>query len=259
VNVDLFTDEIYCYTPKGEVKYYPKGSGVLDFAYSVHEHVGSCAIGARVNGQFVPLRTKLNSGDVIEIITAKNQVPGREWLKWVKSPRAKQKIRRMLKEHKGLPAMRYTTFKPVVQAEFDTLVKSNKFENASCVIAKCCQPIPMQNIVGIVTKKRLISVHEKNCRQAIKQEDRFEEVEWKAQFNKVLQFHVIVVERSGVLADLLHTIANARFEVREAKIKLEGTGRNLCSFVIVPQSLERVVELIERVYKVKGVKKIFFD
>ncbi|MBT6761779.1 bifunctional (p)ppGpp synthetase/guanosine-3',5'-bis(diphosphate) 3'-pyrophosphohydrolase [archaeon] len=259
VNVDLFTDEIYCYTPKGEVRYYPKGAGVLDFAYSIHEKVGSCAIGARVNGQFLPLRTKLKSGDVIEIITAKNQVPGRGWLKWVKSPRAKQKIRKALKEHKGLPAMRYSKFKPVIQTEYDTLVHSLKYENAACVLAKCCQPIPPQKIVGIVTKKRLISIHEVECRQAIKVQDRWETVEWKEQFNKALQFHVIAVERSGLLADLLHTIANAKFEVREAKAKVEGTGRNQCSFVIIPQSLNRIVELIDRVRKVKGVKKIFFE
>ncbi len=259
MNVDLFTDEIYCYTPKGEVKYYPTGSGVLDFAYSIHEHVGSRAIGARVNGQFVPLRTKLTSGDVVEIVTAKNQVPGRAWIKWVKSPRAKQKIRKALKEHKGLPAMRYSTFKPAVRTNYDTLVHSLEFENANCVLAKCCQPIPPVKIVGIVTKRRLISVHDVSCKQAIKLKDRWETVQWKEQFNKPLQFHVVSEERSGLLADLLHTIANARFEIREAKAKLIGTGRNECSFVIVPQSLEKVIELIDRVRRVKGTKKMFFD
>ncbi|MAG60573.1 hypothetical protein CL619_02185 [archaeon] len=259
VSVDLFTDEIYVYTPKGDVKYFPQGAGVLDFAYSVHEQVGSRAIGARVNGQFVPLRTKLNAGDVIEIITAKNQVPGRGWLKWVKSPRAKQKIRKSLKEHKGLPAMRYSTFKPATQTEYDTLVYSIQFENAVCVIAKCCKPIPPMKIAGIVTKRRLISVHDVNCRQALKLQERWVPVQWKEQYNKALKFSVMAEERSGLLADLLHTIANARFEVREAKAKLVNTNRSECSFVIVPQSLERVVELIGRVMKVKGVKTVFFD
>lgn len=259
INVDLFTDEIYVYTPKGDVKYFPEGAGVLDFAYSVHEHVGSKAIGARVNGQFVPLRTKLNKGDVVEIITAKNQVPGRGWLKWVKSPRAKQKIRKALKEHKGLPAMRYSTFKSASQTEYSTLVYSPKFEHAVCVIAKCCRPIPLMNIVGIVTKRRLISVHNESCRQALKLQDRWEEVKWKEQYNKPLQFFIEAKERSGLLADLLHTIANARFEVKEAKAKLINTGMSECSFVIVPQSLDNVVELIERVKKVEGIKRIFFD
>ena len=73
-----------------------------------------------------------------------------------------------------------------------------------------------------------------------------------------MQFHVLALERSGLLADLLHTIVGARFEVREAKAKLVGTGRSECSFVVVPQNLDRIVELIGRVNKVKGVKKVFF-
>lgn len=259
VNVDLFTDEIYVYTPKGDVKYFPQGAGVLDFAYAIHEQVGSKAIGARVNGHFVPLRTKLNSGDVVEIITAKNQVPGRAWLKWVKSPRAKNKIRKALKLHKGLPAMRYSTFKSATQTEFSTLVYSQQYENAVCVLAKCCKPIPPMKIVGVITKKRMISVHDENCKQALKLEDRWEEVFWKEQYNKPLQFFVEANERSGLLADLLHTIANARFEVKEAKAKLMGSGRSECGFVVVPQTLERVVELIDRVKKVKGIKKLYFE
>mgnify|MGYP002621524978 CR=1 FL=1 len=149
--------------------------------------------------------------------------------------------------------------KQVTQTEFDTLVYSDDFENAACVIAKCCRPIPAMRIVGVVTKRRIISVHSNDCRQALKLKDRWEKVNWKEQYNKALKVIVEANERSGLLADILHTIANARFEVREAKAKLINNNCSECSFVIIPQSLSRVIELIERVMKVKGVKKVYFD
>jgi GTP pyrophosphokinase len=94
---DLFSTELYVFTPKGDLLNFPKGSGVLDFAYRIHSEVGHHCSGARVNGQLVSLKYLLRSGDTVEIITTQQQVPSREWLKWVKTPRAKSKIRNWLK------------------------------------------------------------------------------------------------------------------------------------------------------------------
>src|SRR5919109_3803734 len=94
---DLFSTELYVFTPKGDLLNFPKGSTVIDFAYRIHSEVGHHCSGARVNGQLVSLKYILRSGDTVEIITTQQQVPSRDWLKWVKTPRAKSKIRNWLK------------------------------------------------------------------------------------------------------------------------------------------------------------------
>lgn len=94
---DLFSTSMYVFTPKGDLLNFPKGSTVIDFAYRIHTEVGHHCSGARINGQLVSLKYILRSGDTVEIITTQLQVPTRDWLKWVKTPRAKSKIRNWLK------------------------------------------------------------------------------------------------------------------------------------------------------------------
>ncbi len=97
VKEDLFGDEVYVFTPKGDLLNFPEGSTVIDFAYRIHSEVGQHCAGARVNGRLVPLRYRLHSGDTVEIITTATQTPGKDWLSFVKSTRAKQKIRNWIK------------------------------------------------------------------------------------------------------------------------------------------------------------------
>jgi GTP diphosphokinase / guanosine-3',5'-bis(diphosphate) 3'-diphosphatase len=94
---DLYSTELYVFTPKGDLLNFPQGSTVIDFAYRIHSDVGLHCSGARVNGQLVSLKYILRNGDTVEIITTPQQVPNRDWLKWVKTPRAKSKIRNWLK------------------------------------------------------------------------------------------------------------------------------------------------------------------
>jgi len=98
VKIDLFGDEVYVFTPGGDVKALPKGSCPIDFAYSVHSSIGDHCSGARVNGMIVPLRYQLRNGDTIEIITSPNQKPNKDWLKLVKTARARTKIRYLLRQ-----------------------------------------------------------------------------------------------------------------------------------------------------------------
>jgi GTP diphosphokinase / guanosine-3',5'-bis(diphosphate) 3'-diphosphatase len=97
VKGDLFSDEVYCFTPKGDIRNFPEGATVIDFAYRIHSEVGNHCTGARVNGKLVPLRYRLQSGDTVEIITTPQQTPSKDWLKIVKSPRASSKIRGWIK------------------------------------------------------------------------------------------------------------------------------------------------------------------
>ena len=95
---DLYDKEIYAFTPKGDLLKFPKGATVLDFAYQIHSKIGNSCVGGKINGKNVSLRTQLNSGDSVEIVTSARQQPKIEWLKIVKSSRAKSKIRLALKE-----------------------------------------------------------------------------------------------------------------------------------------------------------------
>ncbi len=97
VKIDLFPDEVYVFTPKGDVKQFPIGSTPVDFAYSVHTQIGQQCVGAKVNGKIVPLRYQLRNGDTIEIITSPDHQPSNDWLKFVKTSRARTKIRQFVK------------------------------------------------------------------------------------------------------------------------------------------------------------------
>ncbi len=97
VRVDLFPDEVYVFTPKGDVKSLPEGATPIDFAYTVHTDVGHHCVGAKVNGKLVPLRYTLQQGDIVEVVTSPAQHPSRDWLKIVKSNRSRAKINQWLK------------------------------------------------------------------------------------------------------------------------------------------------------------------
>ena len=97
VKVDLFPNEVYIFTPKGSVKQFPLGATPVDFAYSIHSDVGNHCMGSKVNGKIVPLKYELKSGDTVEILTSPNQKPSKDWLKVVKTSRAKTKIRQWFK------------------------------------------------------------------------------------------------------------------------------------------------------------------
>ncbi|MBW1992051.1 MAG: bifunctional (p)ppGpp synthetase/guanosine-3',5'-bis(diphosphate) 3'-pyrophosphohydrolase, partial [Deltaproteobacteria bacterium] len=97
VRLELYPDEVYVFTPRGEVKELPRGSTPVDFAYAIHTEVGNTCIGAKVNGRMVPLRYELQNGDTVEIITSPHQHPSRDWLQFVKTTKARSKIRQWLK------------------------------------------------------------------------------------------------------------------------------------------------------------------
>jgi GTP diphosphokinase / guanosine-3',5'-bis(diphosphate) 3'-diphosphatase len=98
LKMDLYPDEVYTFTPKGKVVVVPSEGTPVDFAYTIHTEVGHTCVGAKVNGRMVPLRTKLHNGDIVEIVTQKDHKPSRDWLTFVKSPRARNKIKHWLNE-----------------------------------------------------------------------------------------------------------------------------------------------------------------
>ncbi|MGH9561460.1 MAG: RelA/SpoT family protein, partial [Terracidiphilus sp.] len=105
LKMDLYPDEVYTFTPKGKIVVVPAGATPVDFAYTIHTEVGHTCVGAKVNGRMSPLRTKLRTGDIVEIVTQKDHKPSRDWLTFVKSPRARNKIKHWLNEDQRLRAV----------------------------------------------------------------------------------------------------------------------------------------------------------
>ncbi len=105
LKMDLYPDEVYTFTPKGKVVVVPAGATPVDFAYTIHTEVGHTCVGAKINGRMLPLRTKLRTGDIVEIVTQKDHKPSRDWLTFVKSPRARNKIKHWLNEDQRRRAM----------------------------------------------------------------------------------------------------------------------------------------------------------
>ncbi len=133
VRIDLFQDEVYVFTPRGEIKTLPNGVTTVDFAYKIHTEVGNQCTGAKVNGQLVPLTYELKTGDIIEIITSKNHHPSKDWLKFVKTIKARSKIRHWIKtqeKERSMTLGREMLHKAFRKAKlnFNTLVKSEKME-----------------------------------------------------------------------------------------------------------------------------------
>ncbi len=130
MKVDLFEDEVFVFTPKGEVKELPKGATALDFAYAVHTDVGTHCMGVKVNGQMVPLRYNLKNSDIVEVLTQSSRTPSRDWLKIVVTSRAKNKIRHWFRTH--LSADEVDKGKHLLEREavrmgidFNAILKSN--------------------------------------------------------------------------------------------------------------------------------------
>ena len=131
VRIDLFPDEVYVFSPRGEVKTLPRGATPVDFAYLIHSEVGNQCTGAKVNGRMVPLPYELKTGDIVEIVTSKNHHPSKDWLNFVKTVKARSKIRHWIKlqeKERSLTLGREMCEKAFrkERMNFNTLVKADK-------------------------------------------------------------------------------------------------------------------------------------
>lgn len=205
---DLYEDEVYVFTPKGEIRKFPKGATVLDFAYQIHSQVGNKCVGATINGRGVQIREQLRSGDTIHIQTSSQQTPHHDWLNIVKTSHAKSKIKKALNElqareaalrgetpaapkdegaGKSVTALREADVKGTIEpatisaANFslrndtdnDVLVIDRNLKDIDYSLAKCCNPIYGDNIFGFVTVSGGIKIHRMSCPNAAALRQRF--------------------------------------------------------------------------------------
>ncbi len=295
VREDIFSQEVYALTPKGDVVPLPAGSSPVDFAFKVHSKVGETCAGAVVNDKIVPLTYQLKNGDVVDIITNKNAHPNLSWLNFVKTNQAKHKIKAWFKKqnrerhisiatqmledefgkegleqflhsaefleaaHKlnykqaedllaGLGSgdntiaqikgrLRGTKYevKEEVKQKFDvTKLKTRKttdeegdggipdLDGILYHVAKCCSPIPGEHVLGVVSKGKGITIHRSDCSN-LKQVEagRIMEVNWrdKSRRTYAASITIEVVDRVGIVKDILTLVADEGVNIQDFKIK----------------------------------------
>ena len=332
IKEDLFSEEVYVFTPKGDLLNFSKGSTVIDFAYRIHTEVGHHCTGARVNGQLVSLKYILRSGDTVEIITTHQQTPSRDWLKLVKTPRAKSQIRNWIKKQqrersvalgreilegdfnrhkldyallrregkieaiakelgvkdeesllasvgygkitphqvlvKLVPADKLDTGKKQAEGTLERLVRlatSQKRdfgvrvkgeEDILVRLARCCHPLPGEEIVGFITRGRGVTIHMANCPTVLESDPhRKIEVSWQgdAQTPRPIKIEVNCVDRPGLLAAISAAITSADVNIARAQVRTFPDQKALNTFEVMITHSDQLRRVLQSISKVKGV------
>lgn len=237
---EVFSDRVYVLTPQGDIIDLPKDSTPIDFAYHVHTEIGHRCRGAKVNGAIVPLNYKLHSGDQVEILAAKEGHPSRDWLMpnlgYVKSARARAKINTWFRKHDEVskhPEVKSVQEKLVKPVTFETypLKKQTNLSvrrsdvviegigDLLCNFAKCCKPVPGDEIVGYITLGRGVTVHRQDCMNVLKlpkeSEARLITINWGQTPSNIypVDIHVVAHDRQGLLSDITSILTQAKINV----------------------------------------------
>jgi RelA/SpoT family (p)ppGpp synthetase len=334
--LNLYQDEIYLFTPKGDLKILPKSATPVDFAYEIHSKVGDHCIAAKVNGRIVTLDTALKSGDQVEIITSKSQTPNPDWEKFVVTHKAKSHIRRWIREElrkeseegkdlwekrvkraklaindddltKFLTTRRVENLgafylgvrrgtidpdetiaaileeqrhpQPVITEEGKITGLFNKFISTARDItgggivldgtrdrymhnyAKCCQPIPGDDVVGFVTTGEGIKIHRRTCHnmQSMMQVEssRVVPVQWPSANGALFVAGVKVSgdDRPGMLNDITHAISTyLNTNIRSVSIDAQD-GIFDGTFILNVQNTDHLAKVLERIRRIRGIKR----
>jgi GTP pyrophosphokinase len=325
----LFPEEVYVFTPNGDVKAFPKGATPIDFAYSIHTDVGNQCIGAKVNRNIVPLKYELQNGDRVEIITQAGHHPSKDWLKYVVTTRAISKIRNWInleekesslvlgrdlldKEFKrhnlkfsnyvksdeirkifieyGVTSLDdlisqtgYGRISPrqivnhflteesaeVPEAVLEKVKKKKEaapslgisvtgIDDVMVKFARCCNPIPGDEIAGYISRGRGITVHTCNCPHMKNLDpDRIVEVNWNMREKHAYPIHIKAVcsDRKGVLTEVSSIISS--FDINISYAQVETTDMiATCHFVIEVNDLQQLNQIVMAIKQLKFVKSI---
>lgn len=276
VKTDLFSDEVLVFTPKGDIINLPVGATPVDFAYRIHTDVGNSCVGAKVNGKIVQLTYKLMTGDRVQIMNSKHiDGPSRDWLKYVAATSTKEKIRAWFRkkaeednpkdeeEEEEKPKPQPQRRRPTRVGKAGAMVLLKGMDNAPVMLARCCNPIVGDPIVGFVTRGRGVSVHRIDCPNFanLKSEaERVVEAEWVMDSKKtfVVGISILVENRPGVLAKLSGIISETGINIHMAKAVPLDTQKAKVTFSVeigTNKDLNDLMELLERVPEVKKVSR----
>ena len=328
VKVDLFPDEVYVFTPKGDVKSFPKGASPIDFAFSVHTDIGLTCVGSKVNGRLVPLRYELQNGDIVEILTDPKHHPSRDWLKLVKTPRARGRIKQWIKTEEKVRSI--SLGKDLLEKELRRLGKSPsqilKPETVAKIVgrygfgapdeffatvgfgklsprqaiakllppeelpqegeakperklrqrpseavtllgandflirfAKCCSPLPGDEIVGFITRGRGLSVHSADCPnvdQLLYEPDRKIKVSWDAAPRTAHEVKIRVTigkDRPGILAAISTAISASKINIAQADVRVTEDRKGLNTFTLEVSDLKQLESAMEAIRQIEGI------
>ncbi|MFH1225086.1 MAG: HD domain-containing protein [Candidatus Diapherotrites archaeon] len=244
-------DVIVALTPDGAPIELPRGATVLDFAYAVHTDVGNRCSGAKVNGKMVPLRHALENLDVVEAMTSQRQKPVRGWLGIVKSEKARKKIRAALHMESAEKPRKGAALKQKV---------SIGARGQGIKLAKCCNPLPGDGVIGYRTAKRKISVHREGCAEAKKMGAVLKpvEVEWGAKEAGGYSANMAITAREGAnisspMAELL-----SKHGIRQCAASLKTVNNKIANytFTIDVNDLKALMGIIREAGKIDGVIEV---
>ncbi|MBI2147972.1 bifunctional (p)ppGpp synthetase/guanosine-3',5'-bis(diphosphate) 3'-pyrophosphohydrolase [Candidatus Woesearchaeota archaeon] len=250
LKVDLFENEIVVFTPKGDPISLPEGSTPVDFAYAVHTNLGNQASKALVNGKIVPLDATLKSGDIITIHTQNNAVPSRNWLSFVKTSKAKSKIKSALNIHISDAHHDFVALAPA--ALLDKIEVLGK--HAPLKFSKCCNPAYKDQIIAFFTKDKKITVHKKDCPNLSTLEDnRAADVRWKEDRGSIeIKMKVVVKDRVGLLAELLTLLSQSRVNVKSINTRTKKDRINI-TFSLQPLGNVNYTTIVNQIRGIRDV------
>lgn len=259
LKVDFFKDKIFCFTPMGDVIELPKGATPIDFAYAVHTDVGSKCSGARVNRGFVSLRHQLKNGDVVEIITSRTHRPSRTWLKIATTAKALSKIRKAIHEDKKIRFRKPREKITSKEAERAALIEVKNVKHPEIKLAKCCNPLPGDGVVGYVTKGGIVSVHTLDCGRiaALDAGPKTKvKTEWRIHASGDVNLELRGIDRVGLLADILNTLSRISTNLTSVKAKLESGNIFVCNFNVNVDDLAHLRDIIRRIKRIQGIRQV---
>lgn len=285
---DLHEDEVFVFTPKGEIIQLPKGATVLDFAFRIHTDVGLHCKGAKINGRMIPLRTELRSGDQVEVVVDKRSKPSPIWLRIVKTPSARQKLRayfRKLREetHRDLEQGAEHAGELTLNAEVLEELKKKPSEKAAKHVQQhqgqaaegrilvaglrdipvrlsgCCSPLPGDQIIGFVTRGRGVSIHKKNCAVALKQREEEQlrqiSVDWDyGQTEPVpVRLEVKARDRQGIYLEMVKSISGTQTNILEAGASTVQKDTLMARFMVEVEHLDQLKEILGNLKRIPDV------
>lgn len=294
LRTELFEDEVYVFTPKGAIKVLPMGATPIDFAYTIHEEIGHHMTGCKINSKMMPIVTPLKSGDIVEIITSDNSKgPSRDWLKFVKSSGAKNKIQRYFKkleraenaekskdltekEKKAeLEHSKKTHEEENIAKKIEELTKNKihkpkasssgiivkGIDNCLVKLSKCCNPLPGDEIIGYITKGRGVSVHRKDCinvKDLLTEENRMIDVEWYIEPKRTYTADIEIYsnDRNGLLVDILKVVGTTKAKLLGVNTKTTKTKIAIIDINVEVENLEELNKVIKVVRKVESVYEV---
>ena len=245
LNLKFEKNKIFVLTPKSELVELPEKATPVDFAFAVHTELGYKCEKARVNGKIVPLDYQLQNADSVEIITSEKQIPKQHWLTFVQTEKAKQKIRTKLNIVPTKPEKEKKT----------GIVKATFRKNAQFLPAKCCSPIPGDEIVGHKTTKRKIKIHRIDCpnAQRIPEDERLTLSNasfTQKEFETTLRINVH--NQPGVLSEILDAIGKHDTKIISTEAVTHAHSIT-CRFRIKTKNRKTFEQTAERVQKIKGI------